>query len=78
MLHLTELRCDLHTQYYDVEKYADAWTRRYRNKGTQSGTEMLQYRSEKTDARITIPAASASMPTPMQPWVNEHGGAGKL
>jgi hypothetical protein len=36
---------------------------------------MLQYRSEKTDARMTIQAASASMPMPSYA-VNEHGGAG--
>jgi hypothetical protein len=36
----------------------------YRNKGTQSGTEMLLYRTEITDVGMPMPAASASMPIP--------------
>jgi hypothetical protein len=45
----------------------------YRNKGTWSGIEMLQYRTEIPDARLPMPMASASMPSygkylaPLQP-----------
>jgi hypothetical protein len=37
-------------------------TVRYWNKGTQSRTEMLQYRTEIQDARMLIPASSSSIP----------------
>jgi len=37
---------------------------RYRNKGTQSGTGMLRYRTEMQDAGMPKPAASTSMPMP--------------
>ncbi len=36
----------------------------YRNKETQSGTEMLRYQTEMIDAGIPMPAASALMPMP--------------
>jgi hypothetical protein len=37
---------------------------RYRIKWTQSGTEILRYRIEMSDAGIPMPASSASMPMP--------------
>jgi hypothetical protein len=36
---------------------------RYRNKGTQFGTGMLRYRTERPDAGMLMPAASAPMPS---------------
>ncbi len=36
----------------------------YRNKRTQSGTGMLQYRAKTQDAGMTMPATSTSMPMP--------------
>jgi hypothetical protein len=36
----------------------------YRNKGTQSSTVMLRYRTEMPDAGMPKPAALASMPVP--------------
>ncbi len=37
---------------------------RYRNKGIQSGTGMLRYRTEMSDAGMPMPAALVSMPLP--------------
>jgi hypothetical protein len=37
---------------------------RYRNKGIQSGTGMLRYRTEMLDNGIPMPAALDSMPMP--------------
>jgi hypothetical protein len=37
---------------------------RYQNKGIQSGTGMLQYRTEIQDAGMPMPAASSSMQMP--------------
>ncbi len=44
-----------------MKKNAGAWTEqvRYRNKGTLSGTRMLLYRTEKSDAGMSTPAPSA-------------------
>jgi hypothetical protein len=47
-----------------MNKNVDAGTSRYRNKGTQSGTGMLRYRTEIHDAGMPMPAASTSMPMP--------------
>ncbi len=44
-----------------------------RIKGTQSGTEILRYRIEMSDAGIPMPASSASMPMPSyESYVEEY------
>jgi hypothetical protein len=48
---------------------------RYRNKGTQSGTGMLRYRTEIQDAGMPMQVASTSMPMPSygyEPEKTEH------
>jgi hypothetical protein len=47
-----------------MKRSADAEQVRYRNKETQSGTGMLQYRTGMLNAGMKMPAASASMSMP--------------
>jgi hypothetical protein len=46
------------------EKNADARARRYGKKGNQSGTGMVRYRTDMSDAGMSMPRASALMPVP--------------
>ncbi len=46
---------------------------RYRIKGTQTDAKILRYRIEISDAGITMPASSASMPMPRyESYVEEY------
>ncbi len=47
-----------------VRDWTNAGTVLYWNKWTQSGTGMIRYWTERTDARMPMPEASALMPMP--------------
>jgi hypothetical protein len=45
----------------------------YQDKGNQSGTGMLRFRTEVRDAGMPMPAASASMPMPSYENFQKYG-----
>ncbi len=90
LLHCVDLRCSLLSYTASSELYAAPhWVTVWptytvlwcwkicwcRNQTVPEQEDSVQYRSEKTYARMTTPAASASMPMPSYA-VNEHCGAG--